>query len=138
MINPVQPIDTSVPWGWNPAATFLTAFNTMQENKQNQAKAAMDMEMERILFPLKKQTMEMNLEKLIQDRDRTMLLNNQLREARRSVSTGMNSALSSNAAGGQQNFSRFSPSRYLSSPQQTGAQPSQKRILGSNLTPKTP
>lgn len=98
-ITPVRPIDTAPPWNWNPGATFVTAFNNAQENKRAQEKAAMDMELEKILFPLKVQTAQMNFEKLVQDRDRTMLLNEQIREARRNSSKSLNSAISSNVAG---------------------------------------
>ena len=59
----------------------------------------MDMELEKILFPLKVQGAQMQFEKLVQDRDRTVLLNEQIRESRRNASKSLNSAISSNVAG---------------------------------------
>lgn len=90
----------SVPWNWNPGATFVTAFNDAQENQRAQQEFQMDMELEKILFPLKVQTAQMNFEKLVQDRDRTMLLNEQIRQARRNASGGINSAISGASNGG--------------------------------------
>jgi hypothetical protein len=82
------------PWDWNPAQTFIDAYNTQRITDQKTEEMRMSNELEKILFPLKVQNAQLQLEKLIQDRDRTMLLNEQLRESRRNASTGINAAIS--------------------------------------------
>jgi len=82
------------PWEWNPAQTFIDAYNTQRITDQKTEEMRMSNELEKILFPLKVQNAQLQLEKLIQDRDRTMLLNEQLRESRRNASSGINAAIS--------------------------------------------
>jgi len=82
------------PWDWNPAQTFIDAYNTQRIADQKTEEMRMSNELEKILFPLKVQNAQLQLEKLVQDRDRTMLLNAQIREGRRNASAGINSALS--------------------------------------------
>jgi hypothetical protein len=53
-----------VPWGWNPAQTFQTAFNNAQENQRAQEEMQMKAELSRILFPQKQAEVEFNLKKL--------------------------------------------------------------------------
>lgn len=102
MITPVRPIDTSVPWGWNPAATFLTAYNAQQESQREREKMAMEQELYRILLPQKAAEAEFNLKKLAYD---TELLTDayktrtaELEERRRIIKTG-GTGSGSNAAG---------------------------------------
>ena len=64
-----------VPWGWNPAATFQTAFNAAQENKRAQEKMALENELAQILLPQKRAEMEFNLKKLAYDTERLTLVN---------------------------------------------------------------
>lgn len=52
------------PWGWNPTATFLTAYTTAQEEKRAQEKMAMEQELYRILLPEKIAKTEFNLKEL--------------------------------------------------------------------------
>jgi hypothetical protein len=91
-INPPEAL--LPPWNWNPAQTFIDAYNTQRITDQKTEEMRMSNELEKILFPLKVQNAQLQLEKLIQDRDRTMLLNEQLRESRRNASTGINAAIS--------------------------------------------
>lgn len=123
-LSSFAPPDADIPpWNWNPAATFQTSFLAAREEQRAQQEFDMNMELEKILFPLKVQTAQMNFEKLVQDRDRTMLLNEQIREARRNASTGISSALNSNVAGnGGPNaptVGRWSAARYVGQPAQT-------------------
>ncbi len=53
-----------VPWGWNPAATFQTAFNDAQAEKRAQEKMALENELAQILLPQKRAEAEFNLKKL--------------------------------------------------------------------------
>lgn len=57
--EPVAP-----PWNWNPGATFQTAFNDAQTNQRAQEKAAMDRELNAILFPAKKAQAEFTIKQL--------------------------------------------------------------------------
>jgi hypothetical protein len=97
-----------MPWNWNPAQTFMQAYYDQQASQRAQQKFVLEQEIERELFPLKVQTAQMQLEKLLQDRDRTMLLNEQIRESRRNASAGINAAISggSNASANNQTPSR--------------------------------
>ena len=52
------------PWGWNPAATFQTAFNNAEENRRAQEKMAMEQELYKILLPEKIARTEFNLKEL--------------------------------------------------------------------------
>lgn len=105
MISPVRPIDTSVPWGWNPAATFLTAYTTAQENQRKQEQAAMDMELENILFPVKKAQAEFTLKELAYESEnmagRYKLMGEVMDTKRRMLRSGGSggSGASSNVAG---------------------------------------
>lgn len=87
-------VEPAIPWGWNPAATFVAAYNQSAENRRAQEKASLDMEIQKILFPLKVQTAQMEFEKLVQDRDRAMLINERIREGRRIADPAINSAIS--------------------------------------------
>jgi hypothetical protein len=64
-----------VPWGWNPAATFQTAFNDAQEEKRAQEKMALENELAQILLPQKRAEAEFNLKKLAYDTERLTLVN---------------------------------------------------------------
>jgi hypothetical protein len=64
-----------VPWGWNPAATFQTAFNDAQAEKRAQEKMALENELAQILLPQKRAEAEFNLKKLAYDTERLTLVN---------------------------------------------------------------
>jgi hypothetical protein len=55
------------PWGWNPVATFQTAYNDAQEEKRAQEEMAMGAELQRILLPAKAAEAEYNLKKFTLD-----------------------------------------------------------------------
>lgn len=65
-ITPVnlQPNDA---WNWNPAATFIAAYNSAAENKREQEKLELDAWMTRTLLPYKQQVAQLELQKLQQD-----------------------------------------------------------------------
>jgi len=71
MASFIKPIvideDPAPPWGWNPIATFQTAFNDAQENKRAQEKMALEMELAEILLPTKRAEAEYNLKKFTLD-----------------------------------------------------------------------
>lgn len=52
------------PWGWNPAATFLTAYNTQRIADQKTKEMEMSNEIDRILFPAKVAQAQFELKKL--------------------------------------------------------------------------
>lgn len=93
----------AVPWGWNPAATFMTAYYDAQENQREQQEFQMKAELQRILLPQKQAEAEFNLKKLAYDsklieesfRARTAVLDAQYRAATSSGRSGSGS----NAAG---------------------------------------
>ena len=86
--SPIQMDPAGPPWGWNPAATFMTAFYTAQENKLAQEKAARDREMEQILFPLKAQQAALELDKLQMEVERGAMSNQIYRKALRQAHSG--------------------------------------------------
>jgi hypothetical protein len=93
--------------------------------------------LEKILFPLKIQNAQLQLEKLVQDRDRTMLLNEQIREGRRNASTGINAAISGVDQSSSNDFGPFSRGIASTAPAAT-AQSAPGRKLGGGLQPKQP
>jgi hypothetical protein len=117
-----------VPWGWNPAATFQKAYDDAQENRRAQEEFEMGKTIEQILFPLKVQKAQIELEKLVQDRDRTMLVNEQLRQGRRIADQGIKSAVTGS---GDNSYGPFGS--MVTTPQPTQQAP--VGTLGSGLTP---
>lgn len=93
-ISPVRPIDTAVPWNWNPAATFQTAFTLAQENKRAQEKAAVEMELEQILLPVKQKQAALALDKMQFEVERQSLLLDKQRTATKQASRDLNGQLS--------------------------------------------
>jgi hypothetical protein len=63
-ISPVKPVDTAVPWNWNPAATFIAARNDAIAQRQQEEQLVLDRELQSILMPLKIEEAKLNLEKL--------------------------------------------------------------------------
>ena len=59
-----NPVEVTPPWGWNPAATFLTAYTTAQDERRAQEKMAMEQELYKILLPEKIARTEFNLKEL--------------------------------------------------------------------------
>lgn len=53
-LSPIAPPEANLPpWGWNPAATFQTAFNSAREEQRAQQEFQLGMELEKILLPAK-------------------------------------------------------------------------------------
>jgi hypothetical protein len=94
--------DTAPPWGWNPAATFLTAYNTQAQERRDQEKFNMAMQLERILLPAKAAQAEFTLNQLAYETENMAnsyrLQNEMVNERRRIIRTG-GSGASSNVAG---------------------------------------
>jgi hypothetical protein len=55
------------PWGWNPVATFQTAYNDAQEEKRAQQEFEVGMELEQILLPAKIAKAEYDTKKFAYD-----------------------------------------------------------------------
>lgn len=147
--TPIQMEPAGPPWGWNPAATFMTAFYTAQENQRAQEKAARDREMEQILFPLKAQQAALELDKLQMEVERGAMTNQIYRKALRQshssqmqglrdVDRSISNGGSSNQAGVYQ--SRFGFGSKLTPPAASAPQAAQPttRKVGSGLMPKNP
>jgi len=100
-----------VPWGWNPAATFQTAFNDAQENQRAQEKMDLENELAQILLPQKRAEAEFNLKKLAYDTERLTLVNKlqteDIEERRRLLRSG-----GSGSGGGGNNAPAAPTSRY--------------------------
>jgi len=101
---------TAPPWGWNPAATFLTAYTTMQENQRAQQEFAVQQELEQYLLPIKKRSaelslanMELEMEKTKGELDRQTILTRRLTEGYRNANGAINSAVSNPATNTSQN-----------------------------------
>lgn len=148
-----KPVSQEPPWGWNPAATFLTAYTTMQENQRAQQEFQMKSELNRILFPVKKAEAEFNLKQLAFD---TQLLEKNFQAKSAALDRSMQivnaasrggSGASSNVAGnvGSSNQagvyqSRFGFGSKLTPPAASAPQAVQPttRKVGSGLMPKQP
>jgi hypothetical protein len=55
------------PWGWNPVATFQTAYNDAQEEKRAQQEFDLGMQLEQILLPAKIAKAEYDTKKFAYD-----------------------------------------------------------------------
>jgi hypothetical protein len=119
------------PWGWNPVATFQTAYNDAQEEKRAQQEFEMGMELERFLLPMKKQQAQLALEKMNLEMERTRgeidrqrILTRQMTDVQRNVNQGFNSGLSGGAATNAQGFqSKFGFGSKLATPPQAASRP---------------
>ena len=98
-ISPVRPIETGPPWNWNPAETFQTAFTLAQENKRAQEKAAVEMELEQILLPVKQKQAALALDKMQFEVERQSLLLDKERLAYKQASRGLNGEISGDGSG---------------------------------------
>ena len=103
-ISPVRPIETGPPWNWNPAETFQTAFIAAQENKRAQEKAAMEMELEQILLPVKQKQAALALDKMQFEVERQSLLLDKERLAYREASRGLNGELTGGGDAAEDDF----------------------------------
>ena len=147
-ISPVRPIDTAPPWGWNPAATFQTAFTLAQENKRAQEKRAVEMELEQILLPVKQKQAALALDKMQFEVERQSLFLDRERTAYKQASRGLNDEVrgggiagngdSSNQAPASGYQSRFGFGSKLTPPAASAPQAAQPttRKVGSGLMPK--
>ena len=148
-LQPAPNVDLP-PWGWNPTATFLTAYTTAQEEKRAQEEFQMKAALDKILFPAKKAQAEFTLKQLAYESERMAnsykLLNEETDERRRILRSG-GSGASSNVAGngGSSNQapasgyqSRFGFGSKLTPPAASAPQAAQPttRKVGSGLMPK--
>jgi hypothetical protein len=137
-----------VPWGWNPAATFQTAFNDAQAEKRAQEKMALENELAQILLPQKRAEAEFNLKKLAYDTERLTLVNKlqteDIEERRRLLRSGGsgqggggggNNAPATNAQGFQ---SQFGFGRGLKPPQAPAKKPSWQVVAPAQPNPTGP
>lgn len=69
VLSPIQIAqpDPAPPWGWNPAATFLTAYNTQAKERRDQQDFQLGMEIEKILLPAKIAKAEYDTKKFTYD-----------------------------------------------------------------------
>lgn len=69
VLSPIQIAqpDPAPPWGWNPAATFLTAYNAQAKERRDQQEFQLGMEIERILLPAKIAKAEYDVKKFEMD-----------------------------------------------------------------------
>ena len=130
----VEPI--GVPWGWNPAATFVAAYNQSAENRRAQEKAELDAWMTKTLFPLKESQAKLEIQKLQNEVERGTLLNTLLADADSKSHQSLMSGMREVQNGNIPTVSRFGPSSYLS--KGTQQQATQKRTLSDSLVPKQP
>jgi len=100
-----------VPWGWNPAATFQTAFFESQENQRKQQEFQMAQEMDQILFPIKQQQAQLSLEKMQLEMERTKgeierqrILTRQMTDVTRNTNRGFNDGLANNQPSQSSNY----------------------------------
>lgn len=141
-ISPVRPVETGVPWGWNPAATFQASFIAAQENQRAQEQFQMKAELDRILFPVKKAQAEFTLKELAYESEnmagKYKLMGEVMDAKRRILRSGGGSGASSNVAGNV-GSSNQAPD---SSQEKTGysnrllqGRSANQFILGSNIQP---
>jgi hypothetical protein len=118
-----------VPWGWNPAATFQTAFNDAQEEKRAQEEFEMGKALEEILLPQKKAQVEFNLKKLAYESENltnAYKLESEITDAKRRMlrsggqGGGSNNAPATNAQGFQ---SKFGWGSKIATPPQAASRP---------------
>jgi len=125
VLSPIQIAqpDPAPPWGWNPAATFLTAYNAQAEERRNQQEFQLGMELEKILLPAKIAKAEYDTKKFTYDaqllekiyRTQSAALDESYRGIRSAVGGGggFGSGVAGAAGGGAvQQPSRFGPARY--------------------------
>jgi hypothetical protein len=62
-MQPVRPVET-VPWGWNPGQTFVTAFNQTRLAKEQAEQMRVSSELEQILLPYKQKQAALALDKM--------------------------------------------------------------------------
>lgn len=103
-VNITNP-EVAPPWGWNPAATFLTAYNAQAQQRREQEKFEMAMQLERILLPAKAAQAEFTINQLAYETENMAnsyrLQNEIINERRRILRSGGTgtSGASSNVAG---------------------------------------
>jgi hypothetical protein len=123
------------PWGWNPVATFQTAYNDAQEEKRAQQEFDLGMQLEQILLPAKIAKAEYDTKKFAYDsklleriyRTQSAALDNSYRGVTSAVGGGGNNAPATNAQQPQQQLG------YSNRLRKTGA-----GTLGSGLQPIQP
>jgi hypothetical protein len=94
------PPPEQAPWNWNPAATFLTAYTTVQENQRAQEKAAVEAELSSILLPAKAAEAQYNIKKFEYDAKLLEKLYNTNSASLDAAYRGLNSALDGNSTDG--------------------------------------
>lgn len=157
VLSPIQIAqpDPAPPWGWNPAATFQTAFNNAREEQRAQQEFQLGMEIEKILLPAKIAKAEYDVKKFEMDaqvleriyRNQTAALDRSYSGIKSAIGGSRGSGASSNVAGnvGSSNQagvyqSRFGFGSKLTPPAASAPQAVQPttRKVGSGLMPKQP
>jgi len=94
-----------MPWNWNPAQTFLTAYYDQQQEKRAQQEFQTAQKINQILFPIKQQQAQLALEKMNLEMERTRgeidrqrILTRQMTDATRNTNRGFNSGLAEGPA----------------------------------------
>ena len=143
-LSSFSPPDADIPpWNWNPAATFITAYTTMQENQRAQEKAGMEAELSRILLPERAAKAAFNLKQLAYE---SKLLEKSYNaqsadydERMRVISSG---AASSTTAGQANNptggvyQSKFGFGRSITPASAATGTTAAPRVIGSGVQPK--
>jgi hypothetical protein len=126
------------PWGWNPVATFQTAYNDAQEEKRAQQEFDLGMQLEQILLPAKIAKAEYDTKKFAYDsklleriyRTQSAALDNSYRGVTSAVGGGQGGGNNAPATNAQQPQQQLGYSNRL---RKTGA-----GTLGSGLQPIQP
>jgi hypothetical protein len=138
------------PWGWNPAATFQTAYNDAQEEKRAQQEFDLGMQLEQILLPAKIAKAEYDTKKFAYDskllekiyRTQSAALDNSYRGVTSAVGGGgqRSGGLSGTpTTTGQQFQSQFGFGRGLTQPPQAPAKkPSWQVVAPAQPNPQGP
>jgi hypothetical protein len=141
-----------MPWNWNPAQTFLTAYYDQQQEKRAQQEFQAAQEMDQILFPIKQQQAQLALEKMNLEMERTRgeidrqrILTRQMTDATRNTNRGFNSGLAtggSTAGGAAANApgyqSQFGFGRGLAQPAQQSVVKPTWKVVTPTPTPTGP
>jgi hypothetical protein len=111
-----------------------------QENKRAQEKAAVEMELEQILLPVKQKTAALALDKMQFEVERQSLLLDKERTAYKPASRGLNGELSgvgqTNTSTNGVYQSKFGFGRSITATPATTGTPTAPRVVGSGVQPK--
>ena len=137
-----NPTSTAPPWDWNPVATGLSAYYTVQKSRRDQEEFELAREMEQYLMPIKQQAAKLELEKVVLDMEKTKAEIDRQRAYTRQATDALRGGPNTQNVG----VSRFSPSVYFGTTSQSSSAASSatpsaaptKRVVGNGVTPKMP